>query len=85
MSGGREGWPTHAISACDAQGKHVRKGFLDADQILAICEALPEPRGPIVKLALMDNWSRRRLQVDVSRHSSDYDSWRTVRRATLGS
>jgi integrase len=38
---------------------NVRKGFLDADEIKAICEALPEPLRPIVKFANATGWRTR--------------------------
>lgn len=35
---------------------NTRRGFLEADQITAICAALPEPLRPIVKFAYATGW-----------------------------
>jgi integrase len=38
------------------QERNVRRGFLEADQITAICEALPELLRPVVKFAYTTGW-----------------------------
>jgi hypothetical protein len=38
------------------QERNIRRGFLEPDQITAICEALPEEVRPIVKFAYATGW-----------------------------
>jgi integrase len=38
------------------QERNVPRGFLEADQIAAMCEALPEPLRPVVKFAYTTGW-----------------------------
>jgi integrase len=38
------------------QERNIRRGFLERDQIEAICDALPEPLRPVVKFAYATGW-----------------------------
>jgi integrase len=41
------------------QERNIRRGFLEADQIAAICAALPEPLSPLVRFAYATGWRTR--------------------------
>jgi len=49
-----------AVPTCaDAAERNTRRGFLEADQITAICAALPEEVRPVVKFAYATGWRTR--------------------------